>query len=311
MDSRWGFDALLINVRYRFSALILFSAVFIIIGYSQPVFSQNNIQKFSHGLIWKVEKKGLKPSYLVGTMHVSDSRVTQFGSTLKGLIGSCDSLTLEAKFDANSQQLMLKAMLLNNGRRLSDYITGQELKIVEKSLAPASFNAQMVALLKPWAATLLLSMPKSSEGMAMDALLQKHFVSQQKPVYQLESPMEQINLFEQLGIADQVGMLRETIAEVDTIDTLLDETLRLYLAEDIAGLLQLNNEYVSASLSEVLPLFMRRLVENRNHTMFDRMQVRLKEGNALIAVGALHLPGDEGLLFLLESAGYGLTSIFQ
>ncbi|MBV1880548.1 MAG: TraB/GumN family protein [Pseudomonadales bacterium] len=311
MDNRWRFEIYLVNVRASVAAVILFSFIFLFLSYSQPVFSQNHIHRFSHGLIWKVEKTGLKASYLVGTMHVSDSRVTQFSSTLKGLINSCDSLTLEAKFDAHSQQLMLRTMLLQNGKRLSDYITGQELKVVVESLTPASFNAQMVALLKPWAATLLLSMPKSSEGIAMDAILQERFISLKKPVHQLESPMEQINLFEQLSIADQVEMLRETIAEVDTIDTLLEETLRLYLSEDIAGLLQLNNEYVSASNSKVLTLFLRQLVENRNHTMFDRMQVRLKEGNAMIAVGALHLPGNEGLLFLLESAGYRLISILQ
>ena len=55
---------------------------------------------------------------------------------------------------------------------------------------------------------------------------------------------------------------------------------------------------------------MRRLLTERNHNMAQRMPVRLKEGNAFIAVGALHLPGDDGLLQLLSKAGYRVTRVY-
>jgi hypothetical protein len=55
---------------------------------------------------------------------------------------------------------------------------------------------------------------------------------------------------------------------------------------------------------------MDRLLRQRNLLMLERMQLRLKEGNAFIAVGAMHLPGEEGLLQLLRRAGYRVTSIY-
>jgi uncharacterized protein len=44
--------------------------------------------------------------------------------------------------------------------------------------------------------------------------------------------------------------------------------------------------------------------------MVKRMQAFLSEGNAFIAIGALHLPGNEGVLSLLENQGYKITAIY-
>jgi uncharacterized protein YbaP (TraB family) len=43
--------------------------------------------------------------------------------------------------------------------------------------------------------------------------------------------------------------------------------------------------------------------------MAERVTGLLDQGNALIAVGALHLPGDEGVLALLEQAGYFVSAV--
>jgi len=40
------------------------------------------------------------------------------------------------------------------------------------------------------------------------------------------------------------------------------------------------------------------------------MEERLQEGNAFIAVGALHLPGENGLLKLLPARGYRVLALY-
>ncbi|MBI3774645.1 MAG: TraB/GumN family protein [Gammaproteobacteria bacterium] len=52
------------------------------------------------------------------------------------------------------------------------------------------------------------------------------------------------------------------------------------------------------------------LIDARNLRMLERMAPRLKEGKAFVAVGALHLPGDHGLLRLLEKAGYHVSAMY-
>jgi uncharacterized protein YbaP (TraB family) len=44
--------------------------------------------------------------------------------------------------------------------------------------------------------------------------------------------------------------------------------------------------------------------------MAERMQEILNKGNAFIAIGALHLPGDEGVLNLLDGSGYIISRIY-
>jgi uncharacterized protein YbaP (TraB family) len=40
------------------------------------------------------------------------------------------------------------------------------------------------------------------------------------------------------------------------------------------------------------------------------MQPHLKGGKAFVAVGALHLPGEKGLLNLLEQQGYTVRVVY-
>ena len=51
------------------------------------------------------------------------------------------------------------------------------------------------------------------------------------------------------------------------------------------------------------------LIVKRNHRMAERAEAFLTKGNAFIAVGALHLPGAEGLVELLRQAGYKVTPV--
>jgi len=44
--------------------------------------------------------------------------------------------------------------------------------------------------------------------------------------------------------------------------------------------------------------------------MIDRMQPYLLKGDAFIAVGALHLPGDDGIIENLNQQGYTITAIY-
>ena len=43
--------------------------------------------------------------------------------------------------------------------------------------------------------------------------------------------------------------------------------------------------------------------------MLERMLPSLQQGNSFVAIGALHLPGKQGLLAMLEQQGYTLTRL--
>jgi len=51
-------------------------------------------------------------------------------------------------------------------------------------------------------------------------------------------------------------------------------------------------------------VFLKRVILDRSVVMAFRMQRQLRRGNAFVALGALHLYGEKGVLALLEGDGY-------
>ena len=55
--------------------------------------------------------------------------------------------------------------------------------------------------------------------------------------------------------------------------------------------------------------FNERLVTGRNRSMTERLVALFARGSTFVAVGAMHLPGEEGILSLLERRGYTVTRL--
>ena len=53
-----------------------------------------------------------------------------------------------------------------------------------------------------------------------------------------------------------------------------------------------------------------RFIDARNLVMAERMTERLDQGGAFIAIGALHLPGEKGLVSLLKARGYRVEPVY-
>ncbi|MDM8560297.1 TraB/GumN family protein [Candidatus Parabeggiatoa sp. HSG14] len=108
-------------------------------------------------------------------------------------------------------------------------------------------------------------------------------------------------------------MLKETLKDVDKMPVIFDKLLNLYFQRDLIALMKFSEEYMQDSSIEsqaVVKDFYKRIVDDRNINMVKRMEKRLQEGNAFIAIGALHLPGKLGVLKLLEQRGYLVSAVY-
>ena len=56
--------------------------------------------------------------------------------------------------------------------------------------------------------------------------------------------------------------------------------------------------------------FVRLLLAGRNATMAERAAPLLENGGAFIAVGALHLPGKDGLIERFRALGYTVAKVW-
>ncbi len=261
-------------------------------------------------VLWKIEKKGVKPSYLLGTIHIGDPRVTTYSKPLEAIIDEASGVVLEVVLDDQALIYSMQALMLTNGKTLADYVTPQELDEIMVLLTGQSTVNPGILMLKPWAVMVTLSQPPSS-GLPMDMQIQERFKAANKTVNQLETIQEQLGIFDTLELPTQVALLRQAMDFHPQFNAMFNKMVDLYIAGDLPGLQRMSVEYLEQTESQELDELMLALVDVRNARMVERMQPFLATGNQLIAVGALHLPGEKGLLALLHQRGYQLSPILQ
>jgi uncharacterized protein YbaP (TraB family) len=111
---------------------------------------------------------------------------------------------------------------------------------------------------------------------------------------------------------DQAMLLRQAVAEYERLPRYIGRMVEAWLARDLAGMRRIGEEAAGsgAEARRLYETFSRRLLTERNARMARRMQERLKEGGAFVAVGALHLQGESGVLAELERRGWRVTRVY-
>jgi uncharacterized protein YbaP (TraB family) len=274
-------------------------------------------QAFDKGLLWRVERDGVATSYLFGTMHVTDERVLDVPDAVASALASSDTAVFELLLTPEVQLALVQHMMFTDGTRLAN-LTGDELFETTSDVARDYGLFPMVLnMMKPWALVALFSAPpeetmRQSKGEpVLDIWLQDEARRQGKVLLALEEPDEQIAALEGMTTDDQINLLRATVENKDMVDQTFAETLQFYLDRDLDGLAGLMAPDPEMDLDvAVLESFNERLILTRNDTMAERLMPILEGGGVFAAVGALHLPGDNGLLQQLSNAGYEVTAVY-
>jgi len=111
-------------------------------------------------------------------------------------------------------------------------------------------------------------------------------------------------VFDGLSLDDQVALLRDAVEQFDGLDADLADLLAAYKRQDLAAMQSINESALASGDPRLAGEFQRRLIVDRNQRMAERVEPYLRQGGAFIAVGALHLAGEQGLVRLLERQGY-------
>jgi uncharacterized protein YbaP (TraB family) len=264
----------------------------------------------SHGLLWEISKAGQAPSWLFGTIHSEDPEVVNLPAPVREAMDAARSVVLEIRMDADAMQYSSTAMLMLDGRTLSD-VTGQPLyEKVAAAIATRGIPERVLNRMKPWAAAVTLSTPMPETGEMLDRVLYQDAVQQGKAVYGLETLQEQLGLFDAMPEDDQIALLRDAVDNFPQLDALQAELLAAYKQCDLGALLAIYTASMQGAGQQFADDFQRRLIDDRNRRMVERMQAYLSQGKAFVAVGALHLPGKDGLLQRLEQQGYTVTRVY-
>lgn len=262
------------------------------------------------GILWRIEGAANQPSYLLGTIHSDDARVTNVPPSISQVFQRADSFSGEVKMDLPSLMQASQATLLSEGQSLEQLIGPSLYKQTVQLLAAYGIPEPVVQRMKPWAAAATLSLPRPQTGVFLDMVLYQQAMTTGKPVYGLETIAEQIGAMDSMPRELQITMLRDAIAQHDQVEGIIEQLINAYLRRDLKALESISNAAMREGDARVTEIFNSEVLERRNYRMLERMQPRLREGNAFIAVGALHLPGETGLLNQLRNEGYRVTAVY-
>lgn len=261
-------------------------------------------------LLWQVESPRGAISFLFGTIHSDDPRVLELPRPVTLAFDQANTVVLEMDLGLVSAATMSQVVMLPQGKSLADLIPASLYRETVKVMSSLGYPEEITRQLTPWAIQLTLSMPPPSTGMFLDAVLYEQAVAANKRVVGLESMEEQLSVFRDLSTTDQVTLLQHTIKEYPQLAQQIEQLLIAWLDRDLQKMITMSRESMQELPAGVQNRFGRSLVELRNHRMAERSLPVIHQGGAFIAVGTLHLVGDEGLVALLRQEGMKVTAVY-
>ena len=275
------------------------------------------------GRLWKLERQGEKSSYLFGTIHMTDPRATALPAAAQRAFDDSGIVVIETT-DVLDQQKMMQALfkdpaltMLPDGKTLTSLLSPEDATLVDRALDARGIPPASVVRMQPWLLSAMVSEPacelaRQGAGVpVLDASLAKAAKAEDKAVEGLETATEQFRALASLPLDQNLRGLVETLKLGDRVNDVAETMLGLYLQGEIGAIWPMLRTVAPEAAGDAQDYadFQRTLIDNRNAVMADRAVPILADGPAFIAVGALHLPGPDGLIEQFRQRGYIVTRI--
>ena len=267
-------------------------------------FSQLSVAT-DQGLLWQVESAEGKVSYLLGTIHADDPRVTEFPPKLLEAFAQTDVFMMETLPPRNPSVFLMKQ------GTIAEYLTEKEFDQVRELADFHSMHIEAAMKMKPWLLAVIFDLPKPKSLYSMDELLMAKAQDQNKMILGLESTQAHFSVLDSITLEEQLSMLRAVLKR-SAKDKVRDyeALLKTYISEDLEKITNLDDSITGSMLSKALWEKMRvKLIDERNEGMANGMLAQAKGHRVFAAVGASHLAGETGILNRLRQAGFKLTPI--
>lgn len=262
------------------------------------------------GLVW--ELRGERNTiYIAGSMHLLRPDAAELPAPVQRAYRDSSALVMEIDLDDLDPQAGAKFTSSRGtfpaGSSLRGALGEARWARVVQVGTELGLPAAALDRLEPWVVALLLSVAQmNAAGLDINAGVEQQLQAlartDGKPIEGLETMEFQLSIFDNLPLEDQARFLDLTLAEGEQMSGQLDvisAAWREGRARDLESLLL--GEYAK------FPELYEALVYQRNRNWIPRIRaLGERDGNVLVVVGALHLVGDQGVISMLEQAGFEL-----
>lgn len=262
-----------------------------------------------HALFWSLSRDGEPAGYLLGTIHSEDPRVLDFSDTFISRLNANDTFAMEMVPNVPTMTRLMEYMHYQDGSTLESRIGAERFARLQQALASYKVPADWAERMKVWAAMMTLSVPPPDTGFFMDFSLSLRAAGAGLQVIGLETLDQQLSFLENMPLEQQIGLLDHALEEFGQVDEIHRKLIETYLRGDVT-LLQQEAENQMSSLDPAFKqYFLEQGIDQRNLRMLETLKPHLEQGTVFIAVGALHLPGEKGLIRLLRETGLELNPL--
>lgn len=269
-------------------------------------------------VLFKVEGNSLQnPSYLFGTHHLAPlQKIDEFGA--RNCFELASQVVGEIDMTVDQTQLamaMQPYMMAPADSTLSKVVSAEDFDIADKEFAKwapiPGMQLKTMEMLKPMVITNMVTVAMVSQDLQgfnpaeqLDTWFQATGKSEGKKIVPLETPQFQAEvLFNSTPISVQAEALVELLKDPAKAMEQVKKLNEAYNNQDLDAMFALTEE------DDSHPEFLEALLDRRNADWLTKLPAIMNDGPAFIAVGALHLAGDKGLVEGLRKLGYTVSPI--
>lgn len=299
------------NMSDRFTPAALIALLLVLLMGSIYV-SQRQVP-FSEGIFWQVSKDGEVVGHILGTIHSNDERVTRISKPVMDVFAKASGYAIEA-FPGHELwnpyhglQNIRGRMMLPDDQTLAEVAGEDVAEKVYQILMRNKTDEEFARRVKPWAAIHSLAIKSEHRGPIVDQKLLDLAVLQDKDLYQIESPEELLAAFYAMPMDSQVSLLKDKLLAFPEMRNTMEEIVLAYVREDLQAMMDLSTDFIDKAPEKRMhyEAYMKHAIDIRSVVMAHYMRAPFTDGNAFIAVGALHLYGKKGVLALLGQEFFG------
>jgi len=263
-------------------------------------------------LLWSVESPEGKVSYLYGTYHLLGADFLQERPSVLEAFENSNKVVVETIIDS-AKLPELAPLSIMPGGSLKAMVDSADYTLLKSKLEPImGMDLAMLDMLKPMVLSTSYAVATAKEltpdsllygGLPLDMYFARQGEKAGKEIKTLETLKEQMTmLMTGQSVEEQMDDLMEMI-KTDLSEEMTMGIILAYHANDLAAM------YDAAMNSDLEGGNMELLIDKRNLNWVPLLEQDLQTGGVFIAVGALHLPGEMGLISLLQAKGYKLTAL--
>ena len=295
-------DSLLIMINF-YRKIVLSVALLVI---CQAGFSQKT--PLPETFLWRISGNGLsKPSFLYGTVHLSDKKLFYFGDSLYRCLEQAEGFNIELDADSMINASIRRWSQNDNGRLLKALMNKKEYdKYADKLSRTLGKPADKITTKDIWLAKNGKSAEAYKKGNMqsfMDLYLYGIAKKQGKKVGGIEDVEDQLSIiddfFDEMDVA---YVTSDTSLETGT--GMVERMKKIYIKQDLSEMQSLIEGSMNAKLRDIV-------LTKRNLKMARRMDSLARQRSSFFAVGVAHLPGDTGVINLLKRRGFTVEPVFS